>query len=272
MRVLNHKVAVVTGAGSGIGRSLAQQLAAEGCRLALTDVRGESLEETRALLALPDERVLIRAFDVSEREAMESFAEAVVDQFDRVDIVINNAGVGSNGAFEEQSYDAFHKIFDVNMWGVIYGSRAFLPHLRKSPEASLVNVSSINGMVPFPLNGPYNMSKYAVLGLNETLMMELKDSSVQVLSVHPGTIKTNIANFGIGQSEQNKNAFAKTALTTADQAAAQIIKGIKKKKSQIFVGPDAKLFQLLKRINAKLALRLTDYVIRDVGPRIGNGR
>jgi butyryl-CoA dehydrogenase len=269
MKDFNNKVAIVTGAGSGIGRSLAQQLAVAGCRLALTDVRGESLEQTKALLAVPDEHVLISSFDVSEREAMESFADAVVDKFGQVDIVINNAGVGSNGFFEEQSYDTFRKIFAVNMWGVIYGTRAFLPQLKKSPESSLVNVSSINGMVPFPLNGPYNMSKYAVLGLNETLMMELKDTSVQILSVHPGTINTNIANFGIGQSEQNKKAFAKAALTTPEQAAAQIIKAIKKKKSHVFVGPDAKLFQLFKRISAKLTLKLTDYIIRDYGSRIG---
>ncbi len=269
MKVVDNKVAVVTGAGSGIGRSLAQQLAAAGCRLALTDVRGESLEETLASLGLPDEYVLVRAFDVSEREAMEAFADAVVEQFGQVDIVINNAGVGSNGAFEEQSYDTFRKVFDVNMWGVIYGTRVFLPHLRTRPEASLVNVSSINGMVPFPLNGPYNMSKYAVLGLNETLMMELKDSTVQISSVHPGAIKTNIANFGIGHTKENKKAFAKAALTTADQAAAQIIKGIKKKKSHIFVGADAKLFQLLKRISAKLTLKLSNYIIIDMGNRLG---
>ena len=268
MKNLNGKVAVVTGAGSGIGQCLAEQLAAQGCRLALTDVREDSLLATKESLSLSDEDILINAIDASDRDAVEAFAEAVVDRFGHVDIVINNAGVGSKGTVEEQSYETFRRVIDVNMWGVVYGTRAFLPHLRKRPEASLVNISSINGMVPFPENGPYNMSKFAVLALNETLLMELKDTAVQVLSVHPGTIKTNIVNYAMGAPEQSKKAFEKTALTTADEAAARIIKGIRKKKAMLFVGPDAKLFQFLKRLNAKLTLKLTDYIICDYGSRV----
>lgn len=268
MKELNGKVAVVTGAASGIGRALAENLAAQGCRLALSDIRAADLEETASLLNFADKDIFCGVVDVSDLAAMEAFANDVLDHFGQVDIVINNAGIGCHGMADELDINTFRKVIDINMWGVIYGTRVFMPHLKKRPESSLVNISSINGMVPFPKQVPYNMSKYAVLGLNETLMMELKGSGVKVLSVHPGAIKTNIANYGIEQPEQNKSAFDKLAMTTSEKAAEQIVKGIKKKKSQIFIGADAKIFQFIKRCNARAALALSDFVIRTVGPRL----
>lgn len=266
MKNLSNKVVVITGAGSGIGRELAWNLSQQGCRLALTDVNEAGLKETVEKLGLSESQVGYYLVDVSDRKAMEKLAKDVIEKFNQVDIVINNAGISSRDSIEDHDYEAFKKVIDVNMWGVIYGCRVFLPYLKQQKEASLVNISSINGMVPFPLNGPYNISKYAVLGLNETLIMELKDTSVQVLSVHPGGIQTNIVNNGIDQSDETKEAFDKIAMTTPAKAAEAIVKGIKKKQARIFIGADAKFMQLLKRISPDLALFLSSYSINKIMP------
>ena len=255
MKNMTDKVVVITGAGSGIGRELALKFAAEGCYLALSDINEGSLEETVALLGLNDDRAAKFVVDASDREASEQFSDSVVSKFGQVDVLINNAGLTSTGAVDEVSYEVFEKVINVNMWGVVYGTRAFLPHLKKRPEAVLANVSSINGMVPFMNNGPYNMSKYAVYGLNETLMMELKDSPVHMLSIHPGGIRTNIVNSAIGAGEEQKMAFNKIANTTAEQAAAAIVKAVKAKKAFLFIGRDAKFMQLLKRVSPRSTLR-----------------
>lgn len=264
MKNLNDKVAVITGAGSGIGRELAVNLAAKGCRLALSDVSEIGLEETAKILSLSKGRLLSCIVDVSLREQVYRFADDVVEKFGQVDIVINNAGIASKGFVDEVTDEVFEKVININMWGVIYGSRAFMPYLKLQSESSLVNISSINGMFPFPGNGPYNMSKYAVLGLNETLMMELKGSSVKVLSVHPGGIKTNIANNSLNMNSENKEKFNKLLKTSAADAAGEIVKSIQLGKRQIFIGADAKFMNILKRLSPKLALmfsrRLADSV------------
>lgn len=266
MNSLINKVVVITGAGSGIGQELACHLANEGCLLALTDVNETGLQQTVAKIGVDDGKIATYVVDVSDKDAMEALAQEVINKFHQVDIVINNAGISSRGSIEDHQYETFEKVININMWGVIYGCRAFLPHLRKQPQATLVNISSINGMVPFINNGPYNISKYAVLGLNESLMMELKDTSVQVLSVHPGGIQTNIVNNGIDQDEEVKKVFEKIAMTSAAKAAQVIVKAIKQRKSQIFIGNDAKLMQLIKRISAKAALALSVYLTKKTLP------
>jgi NAD(P)-dependent dehydrogenase (short-subunit alcohol dehydrogenase family) len=267
MRNLADKVIVITGAGSGIGRELARSFAAENCRLALSDINEKGLNETVAQLRMSDDRVTTHIVDVSDREASEQFALAVVEKFGQVDVLINNAGLASVGMVDEVSYEAFHRVIDVNMWGVVYGCRAFLPYLKQRPESVLANVSSINGMVPFMSNGPYNMSKYAVYGLNETLMMELRDTPVHVLSIHPGGIKTDIVNSSIGVTAENKAGFAKLANTTAEQAATAIVKAIKAKRSYLFIGPDAKFMQFLKRLSPRLTLRIMIWLTARVLPQ-----
>lgn len=248
MKKLNEKVVVITGAGSGIGRSLAVAFAAEGCLLALSDINPPELAETVKQLKLSGDRVAGFDVDVADREAMEKFASDVVDKFGHVDIVVNNAGIACKGPVAEIDYEIFEKVIDVNMWGVVYGTRAFLPYLKQRSEATLVNISSIFGVAPSPGTGPYNMSKFAVLGLNETLMMELKGTPVGVLSVHPGGIQTNIANNSLGMDKQTKVDFNKLLMTTAPSTARAIVKAIKSGKSQVFIGPDAKVMQALKRI------------------------
>ncbi len=256
MKVLTDKVVVITGAGSGIGREMALKFAAENSRLTLSDINKTGLAETLTQLNLDEKRVATFIVDASDREATEQFADSVLSKFGQVDILINNAALSAPGPLDKVSYESFERVINVNMWGVVYGCRAFLPHLKKRPEAVLANVSSINGMVPFINGGPYNMSKYAVYGLSETLMMELHDTSVQVLSIHPGGIRTNIANNAIGADESMKKGFDKFAITSPEQAATCIVKAVKAKKSYLFIGRDAKLMQLMKRISPKATLHL----------------
>lgn len=257
MKNLNNKVAVVTGAGSGIGRELAIELAKKGCCLAITDVNEKGLADTVAMLGLSDDKVKSYIVDSASKEATFELAENVMKTFGQVDIVVNNAGIASFGSVEETPIDVFEKVIGVNLWGVVHGCRAFLPYLRQRPEASLVNVSSIFAFIPLPENAPYNMSKYAVHGLNETLMLELKDSPVNLLSVHPGGIKTNISNSAINMDSEVKKKFNKSLKTTANSAAKQIISAIEKDKSYVFVGTDAKILQFIKRLSPKLALFVT---------------
>lgn len=260
MKNLTNKVVVITGAGSGVGRALALQCASEHCRLALLDVNADGLKETRELLNLGEERVATYLVDVSDLTAMEKFAGAVVQHYGQVDVVINNAGLTSIGLLDEVSYETFERVINVNMWGVVYGCRVFLPYLKLQSESVMANVSSINGMVPFSRNGPYNMSKYAVYGLNESLMMELRDTSVHVLSIHPGGISTNIVNSAINADTAVRESFSKLANTTPEQAAVTIVNAVKKKKRYLFIGRDAKFMQLMKRVSPRLALRFVDWM------------
>jgi NAD(P)-dependent dehydrogenase (short-subunit alcohol dehydrogenase family) len=246
MKSFASKVVVVTGAGSGIGRALALNFAALGAKLALNDFNEKTLQETVALLPKGTD-VLVSAFDVSKRESVFGFADAVVARYGQVDVVINNAGVAIAGfRADETSIEDYEWIVGINMWGMMYGSFAFLPHLRKRPEAALVNVSSIFGLHGIPGNTPYSTTKFAIRGFTESLAMEEQahGSSVTVSSVHPGGIKTNIARDAKG-AESTPEAiaeFEKNFRTTPDRAAQVIIRGIRRQKMRILIGADAHLF------------------------------
>lgn len=261
MKNLRNKVVALTGAGSGIGRSLALLLAAEGCPLALADNNMAGLDETRRLLmeSFPGESmpaVSLHQLDVANQQAVYDWADDVVDEHGVVDIVINNAGVTSVGSIEETSVEDFNWVFDIVFYGVLYGTKAFLPYLRTRPEANIVNISSVNGFFPFPNNGPYNCAKHAVKALNQTLQQELSGSAVRITSVHPGGIKTNIANssryVGLSGDEQAhaslKERFNSMASTTPEKAASVIINGIKKDKQRLLVGLDAYVMDVLCRL------------------------
>jgi NAD(P)-dependent dehydrogenase (short-subunit alcohol dehydrogenase family) len=248
MTKMKDKVVAVTGAASGIGRALAVHLAAKGAHVAISDVNEAGLRETASMLTGAPVRVTTHVVDVRNREAVYRYASEVERQHGHADVIINNAGLTVRATLEEVSYEDFQLVIDVNMWGVIYGAKAFLPLLRKRPEGHIVNISSINAMVPFSKNGPYNISKYAVLGLSETLVQELQGESIRVSCVHPGGIRTNIVRNSKGAGPGDAAIFDKIARTTPEKAAEVIVAGVEKNKQQIFVGLDAKALAAEKRV------------------------
>ncbi|PHI21468.1 hypothetical protein CEQ90_03460 [Lewinellaceae bacterium SD302] len=251
MSTFKNKVAVITGAGSGIGRELAYQLAAKGAILALNDWKGDDLADTWS--KLPDtSQGIYEAFDVGDKASMEDFANRCKDELGRVDIVVNNAGmsVPQQPVVGSQIAD-YEQVLRVNLYGVIYGSLAFLPGLRKT-AGSLINVSSVFGLMGFPGSAPYNVSKFGVRGFTETLRVEMQHTDLHVACVHPGGIRTNIArNVEIADPKERERFikfFEKQAHTTAAEAAATIVRGIERRKKRILIGKDAYLIDRITRL------------------------
>ncbi len=253
MRDIKDKVAVITGAGSGIGRALAVELAAQGCKLALCDWNDAALNETRLMAGAKGPAVIATPFDVSSREDMRNFAVEVIEAFGAVDIVVNNAGLTlMQKSIEKLTYDDFEKVWKVNLWGVLHGTKEFLPYLKQRPEAALVNVASIFSTSAYPYQGPYTASKFAVRGLTEALRQELAGTSVTTTVVMPGGIKTNIV-LNIEESNTEAKAkfaarFDKAAKTSAEEAARCIVTGIRNKKPRVLIGSDARLMDILVRL------------------------
>jgi short-subunit dehydrogenase len=252
MKQYKDCVAVITGAASGIGKALAITLADRGCHLALADTDMQGLQSLQQELRSLGTECLIAQLDVSDDLAFVAFAQQVYDRFARIDMLFNNAGVSLIDSVENQKLEDFHWLMNINFWGVVHGTNACLPYLKASPSAHIVNVSSLFGLLSLPLQSAYNASKYAVKGFSEALKMEMAGSNVAVHCVHPGGIKTNIANNAkISTTAVPKSQiladFNKQAKTTATQAAAIILQGIDKKRRRILVGPDAKLLDLISR-------------------------
>jgi NAD(P)-dependent dehydrogenase (short-subunit alcohol dehydrogenase family) len=256
MTSIAGKVAVVTGAGSGIGRALAIELTGRGAHVALSDVNDAGLAETAALLAGSATTVTTHRVDVRDWDAMQRHAADVKASHGGADIIINNAGLSVRASVEEMPYEDFKLVIDVNLWGVVHGTKAFFPLFRERGAGHIVNISSINGMVPFHKNGPYNVSKYAVYGLNETLMQELAGDTIKVTSVHPGGIQTNIAHNAKGVSADEAAFFNKLARTTAQQAAVTILRAVEKDRQKVFVGADAKIMAAAKRLMPAWTVKL----------------
>lgn len=257
--VLNNRVIAITGAASGIGRALALQCAREGAKLALVDRSEDALRETVIACESLGVEVLSQTLDVSERDAVYAWADRVAEHFGRAHMVINNAGVNLGASVEATSQDNFDWVMDVDFWGVVHGTRAFLPHLRAADWGHVVNVSSLFGLISMPNQSAYNAAKFAVRGFSESLRMELlaENSHVGLSCVHPGGVKTNIVNsarFGEQvasemSDEERKHKFNnELARTTPEQAARIILNGVKKNRGRILVGGDARLFDLLQRL------------------------
>jgi NAD(P)-dependent dehydrogenase (short-subunit alcohol dehydrogenase family) len=255
MTELRSKVVVVTGAGSGIGRALTVALLTRGAEVAYSDVNEQGLAETKALVAGKG-RSSSHLLDVSKREQWAEHARAVEAEHGGADVLINNAGIAISKPFESLPIEEFELVMGINFWGVIYGSKTFLPLFRKRGSGHIVNISSINGMVPFAFQTPYNCSKYAVLGFSETMMQELRGEPIRITSVHPGGIRTNIARSAIGADPKIAEGFDKIARTTSESAAEQILSGIEKDRERVYVGVDAKIMSAVKRIAPALTVNL----------------
>jgi NAD(P)-dependent dehydrogenase (short-subunit alcohol dehydrogenase family) len=257
MRELRGRVAVVTGAASGIGRALATLLAREGCALALSDLDEAGLAETRRLTDAAGVRVTTERVDVADRDAVHRHADRVMADHGRVHLVVNNAGVALSATVEEMSYENLAWLFGINFWGVVHGVKAFLPHLKRSEEGHVVNVSSVFGIIAVPGQSAYNAAKFAVRGFTECLRqeLELERSTVSATCVHPGGIRTNIARNArvvphAGQPGRDAmvDEFDRIARTSADEAARKIIQGVRRNARRVLIGGDAYAIDWTQRL------------------------
>lgn len=251
MKSFKDKIVVITGAGSGIGRALAQAFAQQGAHLALNDFNPDALQETVSMLGNTPSSILQKVFDVANRTAMLDFADEVMNRFGRVDVMINNAGIGlGDYMFHEMDLDHFERVMDINFYGVLYGSHAFIPHLLKQSEAALVNVSSVFGLTGIARSSAYCASKFAVHGLNQSLMQEYAGTSLRIHSVHPGGINTNISKNSLDyRPDASHDEFQKQFLKLSPEYAAQtILSGILKNKRKILIGGEAYQLDVVTRI------------------------
>lgn len=249
------KVAAITGAGSGIGRALAFELARYGARLALSDIDEDAVRETAALaLTQGASETAAARLDVADRHAVQAWADDTAGSFGTVNLVVNNAGVALTASVEEMDWDDFEWLMGVNFWGVAYGTKAFLPHLRRARDAHLVNISSVFGLMGIPTQSAYCAAKYAVRGFTESLRQEMRmgNTGVRVTTVHPGGVRTNIARRARAakdlEVDEMADAFEKVARTSPDRAARIIVRGVKRNRARIFVGPDATLIDAGQRL------------------------
>jgi NAD(P)-dependent dehydrogenase (short-subunit alcohol dehydrogenase family) len=273
MKTFKNKVAVITGAGSGMGRYLAILLAKDGADVCICDVNEKTLGETSAMLRKFNVSVSSHLLDVSDKESIEALPQKVIDQHGKVDLVFNNAGVTAGAHFKDMDENNWDWVMGINFNGVVNSTRAFIPHMINNSEAAIVNTSSIFGMVAVPGQTVYHATKFAVRGFTESLALEMKQTNpnLQIHCVHPGHIGTNIAatarmsDEDFNDNETRPSIFSKNAPKTQQEmgelfreggmhpskAAKIILNGVKKNKSRIFIGLDARLLDLSQRLFPK---------------------
>ena len=251
---LRNRTAVITGAAGGIGRGIAISLSRRGCHLALADVNEAELARTAEIVASPGLRISLHRLDVADRAAVAALPAQVQAQHPGVDILVNNAGVAIGGTFDQVSESDFEWLFEINFWGVVRMTRAFMPALKASDDARLVNLSSVYGIISPPGQTAYSASKFAVRGFSNALRHELASSKVGVTVVHPGGIATSIAkNARVpkGVSAEEMERHLKTAaklMTLPPETAGEIIVvGVENRKARVLVGSDAKMIAIIER-------------------------
>ncbi|WP_312051042.1 SDR family NAD(P)-dependent oxidoreductase [Acinetobacter schindleri] len=259
MKNFNNKVAAITGAGSGIGQQLAVLLAKQGCHLALSDVNEQGLLKTLELIKDTGVRATLDKVNVADLEEVRAWAEKVEQDHGSINMIFNNAGVALGSTVEGASYDELEWIVGINFWGVVYGTKEFLPRIKKTRDGHVVNISSLFGLTAQPTQSAYNATKFAVRGFTESLRQELdiENCGVSALCVHPGGIRTNIANAAkmndslraLGMSpEKSARSFNKLLRCPPEEAARQILEAVQKDKRRLLIGNDAKAIDLIQRI------------------------
>jgi NAD(P)-dependent dehydrogenase (short-subunit alcohol dehydrogenase family) len=261
VKTFKERVAAITGAGSGIGRALAIELAERRAHLALSDIDPIGLAETVGLCEGSGVKVTSQVLDVADRSAVYAWADQVVQDHGQVNLIFNNAGVALGATIESMSYEDFEWLMNINFWGVVYGTKAFLPHLKASGEGHVVNLSSVFGLISVPAQAAYNSAKFGVRGFTDALRMELDISKcgVSATTIHPGGIKTNIARSArlddsvialAGSSQAAGDQFERIAITSPQKAARQILAAVEANRRRALIGPDAKVIDLISRLPA----------------------
>jgi short-subunit dehydrogenase len=272
VRSFQDRVAVVTGAASGIGRAFAVELSARGAHLALVDVAEERLAETAAQVAQSGRRVTTHVADVADAARMERLAGEVVAQHDAVHLVVNNAGVSVTAPFEEQSLDDLRWIVGINFWGVVHGCKFFLPALHAAraagAEAHIVNVSSMFGLIGLPTQSSYCATKFAVRGLSESLWAELRDAGIGVTCVHPGGVRTNIVRDSRSADPASKqrmvDAFERWAMAP-EKVARGVLRAVERDQLRVVICTEARAADWAKRFAPAAVHRLVAWGFRRTG-------
>jgi butyryl-CoA dehydrogenase len=264
MRQFKDKICVITGAGSGIGAACARAMAAQGGEVIGTDLRQDMLGETKAAVEAAGGRMETYMVDVADRDAMFDLAAKVEASHGGADLILNNAGVAFGAPVAEMSVDDCKWLMDINFWGVVHGTQAFLPHFVAKGSGHVANISSIFGLIGVPTQAAYNASKFAVLGFTEALRHEMRGTDIGVSTIHPGGINTNIVRHARVQQgpeaeaerEEAIQRFAQFTMTQPDGAAKIIMKGLRKNKARILIGPDAHIVDWVRRLFPASYLRL----------------
>jgi NAD(P)-dependent dehydrogenase (short-subunit alcohol dehydrogenase family) len=267
------KVAAITGAATGLGRQVAYELARRGAALSLADLRGDALTETVEALRATGARADGHELDVSDREAVQDWAKAVDGEYGGAALLVNNAGISQpSRTVEELEYETLRQIFDVNLWGAVHTTQAFLPQLRRPPQAHIVNVASLSGVGTFPGQAGYCMSKFALCALSGSLQMELAGSGVGVLTVVPGGIRgtrilLNAPGYSSTEAARADARLQKMRFVTvtAEHAAGKIVRAVERDRARLRVGGDAVVVDLLARVLGGAYPRIFGPIARRMG-------